>query len=145
MKCSELPCWAIQTNDVFLSTSNVLGKRALCDITVHEGVQIYLHRENIPRLFDRLRALNVSWVKVQVSWKLHQPYPDHYSDELFGELDRLVHTAEASDIAVLLSVSKAPEWSRPTTEMDGTPGDYTLYPALHGDHCQALSRQRCRL
>jgi len=91
------------------------------------GIQIYLHREDIPHLFDRLRALNAGWVKVQVSWKLHQPHPDDYSDELFGELDRLVHTAEANNIAVLLSVSKAPEWSRPTTEMDGPPGDYALY------------------
>jgi len=91
------------------------------------GVQIYLHRVDVPALFDQLSELGVGWVKVQVSWKLYQPGPDQYSDELFGELDQLVQEAQAHDIAVLLSVSKAPEWSRPTTELDGPPLDLALF------------------
>ena len=59
-----------------------------------------------------------------MSWKLHEPRPGEYNEELFGELDRLVAGANGQDVKVLLSVSKAPEWSRPTTEMDGPPGDY---------------------
>ncbi len=74
-----------------------------------------------------LDALDVGWVKVQVSWKLYQPYPDAYAEDRFAELDALVEAAAANDIRVLLSVSKAPEWSRPTTEMDGPPADYALY------------------
>lgn len=91
------------------------------------GVQIYLHRVDVNLLFDQLRELGVGWVKVQVSWKLYQPAPDQYSAELFGELDQLVHTAQANEIAVLLNVSKAPEWSRPTTELDGPPLDNDLF------------------
>ncbi|MBP7999304.1 MAG: cellulase family glycosylhydrolase [Chloroflexi bacterium] len=91
------------------------------------GIQIYLHREDVPHLMGQLRELGVGWVKVQVSWKLYQPAPDQYSDELFGELDELVHAAGANNIAVLLSVSKAPEWSRPTTELDGPPLDNALF------------------
>ncbi|MBK9053264.1 MAG: cellulase family glycosylhydrolase [Chloroflexi bacterium] len=91
------------------------------------GVQIYLHRVDVPVLFDQLDELGVGWVKVQVSWKLYQPAPTQYSDELFGELDQLVQEAQAHDIAVLLSVSKAPEWSRPTTELDGPPLDLALF------------------
>jgi hypothetical protein len=91
------------------------------------GLQVHLHRQDLRSLLRHLQALNVGWVKVQVSWKLHQPHPDGYSDEYFAELDALVSAATANDIAVLLSVSKGPEWSRPTTEMDGPPTDYTLY------------------
>ena len=91
------------------------------------GVQIHSHRQDLGQLFGHLEALGVGWVKVQVSWKLHQPYPDRYSDEYFGELDNLVALANAHQVAVLLSVAKAPEWSRPTTELDGPPRDYTLY------------------
>jgi polysaccharide biosynthesis protein PslG len=69
-------------------------------------------------------------VKVQVSWKLHQPAPDRYDEELFRELDRLVSMAAANDIAVMLSVAKAPEWSRSTTEKDGPPADYSLFEAF---------------
>jgi hypothetical protein len=41
-----------------------------------------------------------------------------------------VDTAAANDIKILLSVSKAPEWSRATTEMDGPPVDYGRYTAF---------------
>lgn len=91
------------------------------------GIQVYLHRVDVNQLVAQLRELGVGWVKVQVSWKLYQPAPDQVSAELFGELDQLVHTAQANEIAVLLSVSKAPEWSRPTTELDGPPLDNDLF------------------
>lgn len=94
------------------------------------GIQVHIHKEEMDVIFDHLQALDVGWVKVQVSWKLYQPAPQQYDDFRFGELDALVETAAARDIAVLLSVSKAPEWSRPTTEMDGPPLDNTLYQAF---------------
>ncbi len=91
------------------------------------GVQVYLHRVDVPSLVAQLNELGVGWVKVQVSWKLYQPSPDQFSDELLAELDQLVNNAQANNIQVMLSVAKAPEWSRPTTELDGPPGDSDLY------------------
>ncbi|HRO89852.1 MAG TPA: cellulase family glycosylhydrolase [Promineifilum sp.] len=91
------------------------------------GIQIYLHRQDVRDLLRHLEALDVGWVKVQVSWKLHEPRPGEYNEELFGELDRLIDGANGQNVKVLLSVSKAPEWSRPTTEMDGPPSDYALF------------------
>ncbi len=69
----------------------------------------------------------MGWVKVQVSWKLHEPEPGRYDQALFRELDQLVAGADANGIWVLLSVAKAPEWSRPTTELDGPPGENALF------------------
>lgn len=91
------------------------------------GVQIYLHRVDVPALVAQLKELGVGWVKVQVSWKLYQPYPDQLSEERFADLDALVAQANANGIQVMLGVAKAPEWSRPTTELDGPPGDYDLF------------------
>ena len=88
------------------------------------GIQIYLHRQDVRELLRHFEALGVGWVKVQVSWKLHESRPGEYNEELFGELDRLVSGASGQGVKVLLSVSKAPEWSRPVTEMDGPPSDY---------------------
>lgn len=96
------------------------------------GVQIHLHREDVGGILHHLRRLGAGWVKVQVSWKLYQPYPDQYSAERFAELDSLVDAAVSQEISVLLSVSKAPEWSRPTTEMDGPPSDFDLYREFMG-------------
>ncbi|MBK8901529.1 MAG: cellulase family glycosylhydrolase [Anaerolineaceae bacterium] len=91
------------------------------------GVQVYLHRVDVPALVAQLNELGVGWVKAQVSWKLFQPYPDQFSEEQFADLDALVAQANASGIRVMISVAKAPEWSRPTTELDGPPADYDLY------------------
>jgi hypothetical protein len=91
------------------------------------GVQIHIHREDMREIVGHLRALGIGWVKVQVSWKLYESEPGQYTADRLGELDRLVDVAAANDIKVLLSVSKAPEWSRPTTELDGPPIDYGRY------------------
>jgi len=47
-------------------------------------------------------------------------------------LDRLIAAAAESDIKVLLGVAKAPEWSRPTTELDGPPADYSHFESFMG-------------
>lgn len=91
------------------------------------GVQIYLHRQDVRDLLRHFQALDVDWVKVQVSWKLHEPRPGEYSEELFGELDRLVAGAHGDGVKVLLGVSKAPEWSRAVTDEDGPPADYAHF------------------
>ncbi|MCA9945756.1 MAG: cellulase family glycosylhydrolase [Anaerolineales bacterium] len=91
------------------------------------GVQVYLHRVDVAALMAQLNELGVGWVKTQVSWKLFQPYPDQFSEERLADLDALVAQANANDIRVMLGVAKAPEWSRPLTEMDGPPTDYALY------------------
>jgi polysaccharide biosynthesis protein PslG len=88
------------------------------------GLQVYLHRQDMRDIVRHLEALDAGWVKTQVSWKLHEPRPGEYDEELFGELDRLVDAAANHNIKLLLSVSKAPEWSRITTEEDGPPSDY---------------------
>ncbi len=96
------------------------------------GVQVHIHREDLPEMMGHLQALGMGWVKVQVSWKLYESEPGQYTDR-FEELDKLVELAAANDIRVLLSVSKAPEWSRPTTEMDGPPianAHYTEFMAF---------------
>ncbi len=91
------------------------------------GVQIHLMERDQDEIFAHLAALGVGWVKVQVSWKLYEPEPGQLHQERFAELDAFVSRANAHGLSVLLSVSKAPEWSRPTTEMDGPPSDFALY------------------
>lgn len=91
------------------------------------GVQVYLHRADLNPILNHVSGLGAGWVKVQVSWKVYQPQPDAYDDWRFRELDHLVSGAAGRDLNVLLSVAKAPEWSRTTTEMDGPPQDFALF------------------
>ncbi len=94
---------------------------------VQLGVQVHLMERDQDEIFAHLAALGVGWVKVQVSWKLYEPEPGQLHTERFAELDAFVSRANTQGMQVLLSVSKAPEWSRPTTEMDGPPSDFALY------------------
>jgi polysaccharide biosynthesis protein PslG len=91
------------------------------------GVQLHLRQADQDWLFDHLNRLDVGWVKVQLSWKLYQPQPDGYEKERLAELDRFIERANGDNIQVMLGLAKAPEWSRPTTEMDGPPSDYALF------------------
>ena len=91
------------------------------------GIQIHLHREDLETLVAHLKILGLGWVKTQVSWKLYQPEPDRFDDFRWEELDRLIEAAEKEGIKVMLSVAKAPEWSRPTTELDGPPADFSNF------------------
>ncbi|MBK8429877.1 MAG: cellulase family glycosylhydrolase [Chloroflexi bacterium] len=86
-----------------------------------------MHRQDPAELIAHLAELGVGWVKVQVSWKVFQPDPDRLDEEWWGELDALVTAAEAHDIRVLLSVAKAPEWTRLTTEEDGPPAEFARF------------------
>ena len=91
------------------------------------GIQIHLHREDLDSIMTQVRTLGLGWVKTQVSWKLYQPDPDRFDDYRWQELDRLVEVAENEGIKVMLSVAKAPEWSRPTTELDGPPLEFSNF------------------
>jgi hypothetical protein len=96
------------------------------------GIQVHVHREDLGLLISQLRELDVGWVKVQVSWKIYQPEPGRFYYERFCEMDRLITAAIENDIKVLLSVAKAPEWSRPTTELDGPPADFAHFESFMG-------------
>lgn len=94
------------------------------------GIQLHLHREDLGALLTDLQTLNVGWVKVQVSWKVFQPERDRLDEVWFGELDALATAAQENGIQLMIGVAKAPEWSRPTTEMDGPPSDPADFAAF---------------
>jgi polysaccharide biosynthesis protein PslG len=91
------------------------------------GLQVHMFEEEQNEIFEHFNRLDVGWVKVQLSWKLYQPGPGGYEMERIEDLDRFIERANNDHMQVLLSLAKAPEWSRPTTEMDGPPSDYALF------------------
>ncbi len=91
------------------------------------GLQVHLHRVELDPILNHVSDLGAGWVKVQVPWKVYQPQPDAYDDWLLRELDHLVSGATGRGQKVLLSVAKAPEWSRVTAEMDGPPADFAQF------------------
>ncbi len=70
--------------------------------------------------------LEFGWVKIQVDWSLIEYAPGQYSS-ILDELDLFMDDALHRGLSVLLSVVKAPDWARPTTEEDGPPSNYQDY------------------
>ncbi len=83
------------------------------------GVQIHPHIDS--REFDRVLAyaqgLGVSWIKVQFNWSVLESAPGQFT-ELFFMLRQYVQQAHNRGFRVLVSVAKAPGWSR-TPDPDG--------------------------
>ncbi len=71
--------------------------------------------------------LRAGWVKQQVEWAEFEYAPGQYSDEMVSALDAFVHDAFQRGLNVMLSIAKAPDWARTTTEADGPPVDYAAY------------------
>ena len=69
--------------------------------------------------------LGVGWIKQQVDWNSIEYARGLYRWE---ELDHLVAEAQRHGLKILLSVARAPGFSRPEpVEEDGPPGDFTIF------------------
>lgn len=74
-------------------------------------------------MLNRLRQLNVGWIKVQLSWKLMEPDgPGQYSDT-WWQLETYLQEASTAGFQIMVSIAKAPDWARATNEEDGPPLD----------------------
>ncbi len=68
------------------------------------------------------KSLNVGWIKLQASWKALEPSRDQLGGE-FSKLQAHVNEARKNGYRVMLSIAKAPDWARSTTQADGPPDD----------------------
>ena len=73
------------------------------------GVQIHLFAGDMAETLDWARGLGVGWVKQQVMWHTIEHGPDNFEWE---QLDRAVGACEAFGFKLLLSVIRAPDWTR---------------------------------
>jgi len=96
----------------------------------HIGVQGHFLIDDTrrERLLD-LAAYNIEfgWVKQQVPWDQIEYGPDQYSDVMLDSLDKFVDDAFNRKVNIMLSIVKAPDWARSTTEEDGPPINYEDY------------------
>lgn len=89
----------------------------------HLGIQGYFA---IPEVMDQWMAkvtdMGFTWVKYQVDWRQLENPPDQYPT--LSTLDAFMDDAQGRRLNILLSIVKAPDWARSTTEGSGPPADY---------------------
>ncbi len=83
------------------------------------GIQIHPHINSgeFDTVMGYAHQLGVAWIKVQFNWSLLESSPGQYT-ELFYILRLYVQRAHDQGFKVLVSVAKAPGWSR-TPDSDG--------------------------
>lgn len=89
------------------------------------GLQGHFLLPDQKALIERV-AQNVGpgWLKQQVVWNLYEPKKNTYREEELAVLDGFVDSANSNGMRVLLSVTAAPDWTRPSTVNHGPPTNY---------------------
>ncbi len=89
------------------------------------GIQIHPRIEQSlwERMLQRAEQLNVGWVKVQFQWDEMEPDGPGSQSDYWRQMELYMQTALRYGFQVLVSVTKAPDWARPTNEENGPPSD----------------------
>lgn len=89
------------------------------------GVQLHIPpRWEMEPALQWAQGLGVGWVKHQVQWHTIEHGPDDFDWE---NLDRVVEGAHQFGFQVLLSVTRAPDWTREAELEGGPPADYAEF------------------
>lgn len=87
--------------------------RDLMGIQIHSQIASHEYAD----VLARFRELEVSWIKFQYNWSLLESAPGQYTELLFI-LNEYVKQAHDAGLKTMISVAKAPGWSR-TPDSDG--------------------------
>lgn len=69
----------------------------------------------------RAKELGVGWIKVQVNWAFLQPDGYDPNNSRFNDFHINIETADQFGFKVMLSIAKAPQWTRANHNGDGPP------------------------
>jgi LysM repeat protein len=78
---------------------------------------------------SQIRELGAGWTKLTLYWSDLQPQPDQQNEALLTALENAINALNTAGIRVLLTVSRAPDWTRATAPgtlaESGPPTDFS--------------------
>jgi LysM repeat protein len=75
------------------------------------GIEVFIEGQDVNALTQQATLLGVKWVKITVNWRKIEPTKGTPN---FTELDSAVNAFNQAGISVMLTLTGAPDWSRPT-------------------------------
>ncbi len=99
--------------------SELMGIQVNSDISDDDFYTALLHAQ----------TLGLTWIKFQFVWDIMEPQQGAFS-ETFYRYRLFVQRAKQMGFKVMISVAKAPDWARSTTEEDGPPIDPQTYASF---------------
>ena len=83
------------------------------------GIQVHAIANDHGPIFSAVTGMGFNWIKQQIEWAVYEPSKGNYQ---WGELDRLVNSAQANGVKVLFSVLRSPAWAN--SSPDGPPRNF---------------------
>ncbi len=89
------------------------------------GIQIHprIEQDEWRQMLGRAQELGVGWIKVQFPWDEMEPDGTGSQSVHWRELELYSQNALMSGFRLMVSITKAPDWARPTNEENGPPSD----------------------
>ena len=88
-------------------------------VQIHPRIEQAMWREMLGRAND----IGFGWVKIQFSWDEMEPDGSGSQSDYWRQLELYTQDAYLHQLQVMISITKAPDWARSTTEGDGPPND----------------------
>jgi len=87
------------------------------------GIQIHprITKEDWEQMMHWAAQLKVKWIKVQFAWDEMEPDGEGVQTDYWRQLELYMQDALSRNFLVMVSITKAPDWARPTTEENGPP------------------------
>lgn len=82
------------------------------NVTLTSGIEVFLGDDaNIEELVSQTTQLEIQWIKITVNWSEIEPEQGTF---VFDQLDAAVEGFRDAGFDVILTLTRAPEWSRPS-------------------------------
>lgn len=100
---------------------------------VERGVEVFLRNQSTEQILRWVSDLDIQWVKVTANWRELEPIPDAID---WSALDAVIDGLNAQGRKVMLTLTGAPDWARPSAT------DYVLSVTQYGppDDVQAFAQ-----
>jgi LysM repeat protein len=93
------------------SSSDASEDETHLDLSVAQGIEVFLGADvDIEALVSETTQLKVLWVKITVNWAEIEPEQGSF---VFGQLDTAIAAFDEAGFDLIVTLTGAPEWSRP--------------------------------
>ncbi len=93
------------------STSAGLTPQAITGVAFARGIEVFIKGQDVNALSTQAVQLGVDWVKIVINWREIEPTKGTIN---FTELDAAINAFSNADLKVLLTLTGAPDWARPS-------------------------------
>jgi polysaccharide biosynthesis protein PslG len=126
------------TTSVTVATAETT--ESMPEVTFGRGIEVFIAGQDIAQLTETLTQLDIEWVKITMNWRNVEQTQGDFN---LTEFDLAIDSLNAANIQVMLTLTGAPDWARPSATpfvlalpSYGPPDDPTTFGTFAGQIAQ---------